>query len=412
MLDIKFIRENPKEVQKGAAAKGVKADVKAILKLDEERRALQTEVDELRRRQKGLGAGDRETARELKTQVKTKEDKLSATAAKLEALLVELPNVPRPDVKVGKDESDNEVLRQVGKTPKFAFQPRDYMELAQRHDLIDMERAGKVSGSRFGYLKNEAALLEFALVRYGLDEVLPRDFMPVIPPVLIGERAMRAMGYLEHGGEEETYHLKEDKLYLVATAEQSVGPMHMDETFDLKTLPRRYVAWSSCFRREAGSYGKDTKGILRVHQFNKLEMVIYTTPEESDGEHELLLQIEEKLMQGLGLPYQVVKMCSADLGVPAARKYDIETWIPSENKYRETHSCSTTTDFQSRRLNIRYKKEDGKLEFVHMLNGTVFSNRPIIAILENYQQADGTIAIPEVLRPYMGGRELIGKSVS
>jgi seryl-tRNA synthetase len=412
MLDIKFIRENPDQVAAGVAAKGFKADLKTILKLDEERRSLQTQTDDLRRQQKSLGAGDREAAKELKAQIKVQEDKFNATSAKLEALLAELPNIPRPDVKVGKSEEENEVLRQVGKRPEFAFKPRDYMELAKLHDLIDIERAGKVSGSRFGYLKNEAALLEFALIRYGLDLVLRHNFVPVIPPVLIGAKAMRAMGYLEHGGEEETYHFKEDDLYLVGTSEQSIGPMHMDEVLELKDLPRRYVAFSTCFRREAGSYGKDTKGILRVHQFNKLEMVVYTTPEQSDQEHDFLLSLEEQLMTGLVLPYQVIKQCSADLGDPAARKYDIETWIPSEGKYRETHSCSTTTDFQSRRLNTRYKKADGKPELVHMLNGTVFSNRPIIAILENYQQADGTIVVPEVLRPYMGEQKLIGKPIS
>jgi seryl-tRNA synthetase len=407
MLDIKLIRENPKEVEGGAKAKGRQIDIKAILKLDEEKRALQTEVDSLRQGRHDK-VEDREVARQAKEQVKNKEKELKEVAEKLEKLLLEIPNLPKADVKIGKDESENEVLKQVGKPPKFDFKARDYMELARMHDLIDMERAGKISGSRFSYLKNEVALLEFALLQYGLDLMLKNNFTPVIPPVLIGERAMRAMGYLEHGGEEETYHFEKDNLYLVGTSEQAVGPMHMDEVLNLKDLPKRYVAFSTCFRREAGSYGKDTKGILRVHQFNKLEMVVYATPEDSDKEHDFMLSLEEQLMKGLGLPYQVIKMCSADLGDPAARKYDIETWIPSEGKYRETHSCSTTTDFQSRRLNTKFKDSDGKLKFVHMLNGTVFSERPIIAILENYQQEDGTILIPEVLQVYMGGRKTIG----
>ncbi len=223
--------------------------------------------------------------------------------------------------------------------------------------------------------------------------------------------------HLEHGGEDETYHFKEDDLYFVGTSEQSVGPMHMDEVFAEKDLPRRYVAFSTCFRREAGTYGRDTKGILRVHQFDKVEMLTLVKPEDSDKEHEYLLGIEEKLMQALKIPYHVVKMCTGDLGDPAARKYDIEAWIPSENKYRETHSTSNCTDFQSRRLNIKFKREktnlkseiiNHKLEYVHILNGTVFSmNRPIIAILENYQQADGSIFIPDVLQPYMGGKKKI-----
>ncbi len=410
MLDIKYIRENPKEVAAGVAAKGVKADIGKLLELDDAHRKLQTLADQLRAKQKTFTADNRDEAKAAKVQLKEVEERLAHASELLEQRLRELPNLPRPDVKVGKSEKDNEVLRKVGKPPKFGFKARNYLELAKLHNLIDMERAGKVSGSRFGYLKNEAALLEFALLQYGLSVVREQGFIPVVPPVLVGERAMAAMGYLEHGGEEETYHFAKDNLYLVGTSEQSVGPMHMDEVFTLKDLPRRYAAFSSCFRREAGSYGKDTKGILRVHQFDKLEMVVFTTPEESDAEHEKLLSLEEKLMQGLGLPYQVIKMCTADLGDPAARKYDIETWVPSEGKYRETHSCSTTTDFQARRLNTRYKKADGKPEFVHMLNGTVFAmGRTIIAIIENYQQEDGLITIPDVLQPFMGGMKSITK---
>lgn len=412
MLDIRYIREHPQEVAAGVAAKGYKADINELLEIDNSRRKLQVIADELRAKQKTFTAADREEGKAVKLQLKEAEERLAMSTKLLEESLRDLPNLARPDVKVGKSEAENEVLRQVGKLPKFDFKPKDYLELAKLHNLIDMERAGKVSGSRFSYLKNEAALLEFALLQYGVAECMKQGFTPVIPPVLVGERAMRAMGYLEHGGEDETYYFDKDNLYLVGTSEQSVGPMHMDETFEAKDLPRRYVAFSSCFRREAGSYGKDTKGILRVHQFDKLEMVVYTTPEESDAEHERLLALEESLMQALELPYQVIKMCTADLGDPAARKYDIEAWIPSEGRYRETHSCSTTTDFQARRLNIRCKTGGGKPEFVHMLNGTVFSmNRPIIAILENHQQADGTIAIPKVLQPYMGGQKVIGKSL-
>lgn len=411
MLDIKFIREHPEEVKKGAKAKGVEVDVDVILKLDAERRVLQNEVDTLRQGRHAK-TEDREGAKKQKEALKEKESKLKELTDKLDKLILELPNLPRPDVKVGKAEADNEVIKTVGESTKFNFKPKDYLELAKIYDLIDMGRAAKVSGSRFGYLKNEAVLLEFALIQYGLNLCLKNNFIPVVPPVLIGEKAMQGMGYLEHGGEEETYHFKDEKIYLVGTSEQSVGPMHMDEILAEKDLPKRYVAFSNCFRREAGSYGKDTKGILRVHQFDKLEMVVLTTPEKSDAEHEFLLGLEEQLMRGLILPYQVVKMCSADLGDPAARKYDIETWIPSENKYRETHSCSTTTDFQSRRLNTRFKSSDGQPQFVHMLNGTVFAiGRTLIAILENYQQEDGTIEVPKVLQPYMNGIKVIGSKI-
>ncbi len=411
MLDIKYIREHPEEVQKGVAAKGVRVDIAEILKLDSDRREVQVKVDELRQQQKSFTAENREQAKANKEALKAKEEELTSLGVKLETALRQLPNLPKADVKVGESEADNEILRTVGKVPKFKFQAKDYLELAKLHDLIDMERAAKVSGSRFGYLKNEAVLLEFALVQYGLEITRQHGFAPVVPPVLVNEQAMQAMGYLEHGGEEETYHLLKDKLYLVGTSEQSVGPMYLNETLNQKDLPKKYVAFSTSFRSEAGSYGKDTKGILRVHQFDKLEMVIFSTPEESDAEHEKLLAIEEELMQGLKLPYQVVKMCTADLGDPAARKYDIETWIPSEGRYRETHSCSTTTDFQTRRLNSRYKTHEGKPEFMHLLNGTVFAmGRTIIAILENYQQADGTIEVPKVLRPFMGKMKSIGKA--
>ncbi len=411
MIDIKLIRDNPKLVQAGIAAKGVKANVAEIVELDDARRKLQTTADELRGKQKAFTADNRDQGKAAKVQLNEVEERLTHATTLLEQRLRELPNLPRPDVKLGKSEADNEVLKKVGKPTKFDFKPLDYLALAKQHDLVDMERAAKVSGARFAYLKNEAALLEVALLQYGLAVTIKHGFTPIIPPVFVNEKSMASMGYLEHGGEDETYHFEKDKLYLVGTAEQSVGPMHMDETLAYKDLPRRYVAFSTCFRREAGSYGKDTKGILRVHQFDKLEMIVLTTPEESDAEHERLLAIEEELMQALQLPYQVIKMCTADLGDPAARKYDIETWLPSEGKYRETHSCSTTTDFQARRLNIRYKKVDGKPEFVHMLNGTVFSmNRPIIAILENYQQEDGTILVPDVLQPYLGGLKVIGQA--
>ncbi|MBU4350703.1 serine--tRNA ligase, partial [Patescibacteria group bacterium] len=289
-----------------------------------------------------------------------------------------------------------------GKLPEFDFEPKSHFELGESLDIIDTKRAGKVSGSRFGYLKNGMAKLELAMINFAVDFLSEQGFIPVIPPVMISLDSMKGMGYLEHGGEENMYILDKDNLVLVGTSEQSIGPMHKDETFEEKDLPKRYIGISTCFRREAGSYGKDTKGILRVHQFNKVEMFSFTKPEDSDKEHEYLLSLEEKLMQALELPYQVVKMCSGDLGMPAARKYDIEVWLPSENRYRETHSTSTCTDFQARRLNIRFKRKDGKSEFVHMLNGTAFSERPILAILENYQQKDGSVLIPKVLQKYTG----------
>ncbi len=292
----------------------------------------------------------------------------------------------------------------LGRTPKFIFhQPKDYMELGESLDLIDIERAGKVSGSRFGYIKGDLALLEFALIKLVTDTVKKDGFVPVIPPVLLKDQMARGTGYFEAADEKEAYYLPEDKMYLTGTSEQSLVSMHAGEILNEKDLPLRYVGFSTCFRREAGSYGKDTKGILRVHQFDKLEMVIFSKPEDSKDEHQLLLSIEEKLMRLLGLPYQVINICTGDLGRPAAAKYDIEAWLPSENKYRETHSTSNCTDFQARRLNIRYRDKSGKVNFVHTLNGTAFAiGRILIMIMENYQQKDGSIKVPKVLQKYCG----------
>jgi seryl-tRNA synthetase len=422
MLDIKFIRENPEDVRKGAKAKNVDVDVDAILRLDAERRALIGEMEQRKAEQnrasekiakeKDADARKRkiEASKALKEQVKQLEEKLHGAEGSLEAAMRTIPNLPRPDVIIGKDDSENVVLRTVGEPTAFDFEPKDYMELGEALGIIDTDRAAKVSGARFGYLKGDGALLEFALVQYAISQLLPEGFVPVVPPVLIGERAMSAMGYLDRG-RDEIYHLEKDNLFLVGTSEQSIGPMHMDETFQEADLPRRYVGFSTCFRREAGSYGKDTRGILRVHQFDKLEMFSFVLPEHSDGEHARLLALEEKLLQGLGLPYHVLNIVSGDLGDPAARKWDIECWIPSQKTYRETHSTSTCTDWQARRLNIRVRRKSGDHEFLHMLNGTAFAvGRTIIAIMENFQQKDGTIRVPAVLVPYMAGRTVIAKN--
>jgi len=275
--------------------------------------------------------------------------------------------------------------------------------------VIDVKRASKVCGTRFGYLKDEAVVLEFALIRLAFDTLLKEGFRPLIPPAIISLESMKSMGYLEHGGENDMYILDKDKMVLVGTAEQSIGPMHKNEILTEKELPKRYVGFSTCFRREAGSYGKDTRGIFRVHQFNKVEMFSFIKPEDSDKEHEYFLSLEEKLMRELELPYRVVKMCSGDLGDPAARKYDVEAWFPSENRYRETHSTSTCTDFQARRLNIKFKEKNGEIKFVHTINGTAFSERPILAILENYQQKDGSVLVPKVLRKYTGFKKITPK---
>jgi seryl-tRNA synthetase len=409
MLDLELIRQNPEAIKEATRKK--QRDpvvVDEVLRLDKKRRELLQKVEDLRAERNKISSeqsvvsSQRERGREIKEELKKLEPELKEIEMNLNEELLVIPSPPPPDVPEGKDESENVEVKTWGKLPKFDFKPRAHDELGKILDVIDTERAAKVSGARFGYLKNEAVLMEFALVKLALETLTKEDFVPVIPPVMIKLEAMQGMGYLEHGGAENMFVLDKDGLVLVGTSEQSLGPMHMNEVLDGQTLPRRYMGFSTCFRREAGSYGKDTRGILRVHQFDKVEMFSFTKPEDGDAEHEFLLSMEEKLMQELKLPYQVTKMCTGDLGDPAARKYDINAWFPSENCYRETHSTSTCIDFQARRLNIKYRKKDGSTGFVHTLNGTAFSQRPILAILENYQQKDGSVVVPEVLREFVG----------
>jgi seryl-tRNA synthetase len=424
MLDIKFIREHPNEVKEGCRKKGVNFDLDRLLEVDEKRRQALLEVEGLRSQQKRMskeihekeGGADRrveiDKVRNLKAQLKDSEKELRLIEDEFRTLMRIIPNPPLPEVPEGRDETENVVMREVGQRPAFDFVPRDYMEVSEGLDIIDTKRAAKVAGSRFGYLKGDLVLLEFALVRLALDTLTDGGFIPVIPPVMLNYRAMDGMGYLTRGGS-EVYQIEKDDLYLVGTSEQSLGAMHMDEILDQRDLPRRYVGFSTCFRREAGSYGKDTKGILRVHQFDKVEMFSFCEPEKSRDEHDFFLEMQEKLVRMLGIPYRVVQMCSGDLGDPAANKRDIECWMPGMGEYRETHSCSSCTDFQARRLNVRYRARgqgsvQAKLSFVHTLNGTAYAiGRTIIAIIENFQQADGTVLIPDALKGLMAGIERI-----
>jgi seryl-tRNA synthetase len=415
MIDIHFIRDNTDNVKKGVAAKQLDPKiVERVLELDAKRRVLLGEVESLRAERNKVAkasgplgqrpGGEKNVARgkQIKEALQEKEPELKKLATEYENALYVIPNLPAADVKVGKNENDNEIVRAWGTPPKFDFKPKDHSDLGEALGILDVKRAAKVSGARFTYMKGDAVLLEFALVRFALEKMIKGGFVPVIPPVLIKKEAMQGMGYLEHDGEEDMYVLDKDGMVLVGTSEQSIGPMHRDEIFNAKDLPLRYVGFSTCFRREAGSYGKDTKGILRTHQFDKVEMFSFTRPKEGDKEHDYLLKMEEELLQALEIPYRVVKMCSGDLGAPAARKFDLEAWMPGQEKYREVTSASTTTDFQSRRLNIKYR-EGNDTKYVHMLNGTAFAiGRTIIAILENYQTADGSVRVPNVLREYLG----------
>jgi len=408
MLDIKFIRENPDVVKEGIKKKGVSpALIEQILDLDEENRKYIKSTETLQAEQKKIGKDDIDEARKIKAEKIKLGEALEEIKKKLNELLLQVPNLPFEDVPVGKDESGNVVIGSIGNKTKFDFKPKDYMALSEDLDLIDTQRAAKISGSRFSFIKNEAVLLEFALVRLAFEKLAKKGFIPVIPPVMLKSEIARGMGYFEQADANEAYYLPQDDLYLAGTAEQPLGTMHKDEVFNEKDLPKRYAGFSTCFRREAGSYGKDTKGILRVHQFDKIEMFSFTKPEDSKKEHQLFLEMEKELMKELKIPYQVVQICTGDLGLPAASKYDIEAWVPSENRYRETHSTSNCTDFQARRLNIRYKNKAGKLDFVYTLNGTAFAiGRTLIAIIENYQQKDGTVKVPNVLQKYTGFKEI------
>ena len=421
MVDIKFIRENPEMVQKSAKNKNVEINVDHILEIDKKCRELSISVQKLREERNLLISGIKgkptteqiEKGKILKEKLEKEEHALKAVAEELKLELYKIPNLPKEDVKVGKDESENKVIKKYKEPTKFDFQPKDHLELGEALDIIDVKSAAKVSGSRFGYLKNQGALLEFALIQLALEVLTKEGFIPIVPPVLINKEITQGLGYWQAGGNEDYYYLSDPdekkEMYLVGTAEHSIVPIHKDEVLDKNEMPKRYVAFSSAFRREAGTYGKDTRGILRVHQFDKVEMVSFATEENDDKEHEYLLSLEEKLFQLLEIPYQVVKMCTGDLGFPIARKYDIEAWMPGQNKYREVTSTSTTTDFQARRLNIKYQQGNEK-KFVHILNGTAFAiGRTIVAILENYQEVDGSVLIPKVLQKYLNNLEKISR---
>lgn len=406
MLDVKFIRENLDEVKRAVENRGAKVDLEKVLKLDDERKDILKRIETLRSEANKLSESHErnEKAIEVKKMIKDLEPQLSEATENLKVESVKVPNIPFADVPVGKDEKDNKVLKEEGEI-KLKI-GKDHIELGKKLDIIDIERAGKVSGPRFYYLKNEAVELEFALIKYVIDITKTEGFQPIIPPILIKEDMAWGSGHFE-AINDDAYHMKNDPLVAVGTSEQSILPYYAGETLD--KIPQRFLGFSTCLRREAGSYGKDVKGILRAHQFDKLEMFSFCAPENSIKEHELIISIEEKIMTGLKLPYRVVIVSTGDLGLPSARTVDIETWMPSQEQYRETHSSSNCTDFQARRLNIKYRN-DGKSDFVHTLNGTAIAiGRMLITILENYQQKDGSVQIPEVLQKYLDFKEIKAK---
>lgn len=413
MIDIKLLRETPNYIRDAAFAKNVEIDIDHILDLDRKARGLKGEMESIAAQKNEAGKRIAKATPEERKQLIEEMRPLDRRAEQLQAefapieeelqeLLYRIPNPCLPDVIVGKSDAENTVLRTVGEPRKFTFTPKDHLTLAENLGIVDVTQAAKVSGARFDYLLGDGVLLQMALISYAMEVTARHGFTPVIVPHLVSAKAMRAMGFLEHGGHDEIYYLAKDNLYLIGTSEQALGPMHMDELFEAESLPRRYVGISPCYRREAGSYGKDTKGIMRMHQFDKIEMFGFCTPESSAEEHERILAIEEELMRGLDLPYHVLNIVTGDLGLPAAKKWDIEAWVPSQDTYRETHSTSNCTDFQARRLNTRYRTPEGTA-FVHTVNGTAFAiGRTLVAILENYQEEDGTVRIPVALQRFMG----------
>jgi seryl-tRNA synthetase len=411
MLDINYIRENPEEVKKGVAAKGHDVSlVEKVLDLDEQKRKLLVEVENLRtQKNQAADKKDMEQGKKVKSELAKKEPLLKKTEEEFQGLLNEIPNLPSDKAPVGKNEKDNVELSKWGKPAKFDFAPKDHLELGKFLGILDFEAGAKVAGSQFYFWYGDGARLELALVQYAFDLLEKEGFLPVITPDLAKSRYYLGTGYAPKGAEAQTYEIKGEDLGLIATAEVTLAGKHADEVIPENNLPLKYVGYSHCFRQEAGAYGKYSKGLYRVHQFTKVEMFIYCLPEESEKYHQYILEAEEKIYQGLGLPYRVLEMCTGDLGAMAARKFDIEVWMPGRGEYGEVTSTSNCTDYQARNLNIKFRRGD-KNEYVHMLNGTaIATSRTPLAIMENYQNADGSITVPKVLQKWMGKERITRK---
>ena len=420
MIDPRLLRDDLDATATALARRGYdRADLEALRDLDERRRNLIAEVDGARAQQgaasKAIGKASPEdrgamiqAAQELKDAVARLEEDLARVRAEHTDRFARVPNLPQVDAPDGV-EGDGVVLRSFGDKPTFDFDPRDHVELLEAADAIDLARGAKVSGARFAYLKGEGALLEFALVRYAIDVAMRHGHVPIIPPVMVREEAMYGTGFLPTD-EQSIFLTRDDDYYLVGTSEVPLAAMHMDELLDEAELPVRYVGYSPCFRREAGAHGKDTRGILRVHQFEKVEMFSFVHPDNSDDEHERILSIEEEIFSGLGIHAQVVDIPVGDLGASAARKFDLEAWLPGQQAYREVTSCSNTTDYQARRLKCRIRVAGGDNLLVHTLNGTALAvQRAIIALVEQHQRADGTVLVPEALQPHLGREVLFSR---
>lgn len=420
MLDINYIRNNPGIVKKAVLDKLMKTDIDRLLALDIQIKdaitvvnSLRSERNNLSKQTQTLKANEKDEAIEKVKGIKEKlvvlEDNLSIMKQEFDDIMLTVPSVPMPEVPIGKDEDDNVEIRRWGEIPKFGFSPKDHIELAENLDLVDVPRAVKFAGSRSYFLKNEGALLEMAVCRFVIDRLVAKGFSPITVPLMVKESAMRGTGYFPIGYE-QAYKLAEEDLFLIGTSEVALVSYHQNEVLSYDELPKKYAGYSTCFRREAGTYGKDTRGLYRVHQFQKVEQVVFCKDDDVQAEilHHEILNNTEEILQALELPYRVALACTGEIGIGQVRKHEVETWMPSRNNYCETHSCSTMNDFQARRSNIKYRDKDGTLKFVYTLNNTgIASPRILIPLLEINQNEDGSVNIPKVLRPYMNNMEKI-----
>jgi seryl-tRNA synthetase len=421
MLDINFIRQNPEVVKKAVKDKLMNTDIDRLMELDAKIKDKNSVVESLRAERNNLSKltpslkGEEknqsiEKVKAIKEQLTTLEAEVNDIRIEFDSIMLTVPSIPCPEVPVGKGEEDNVEIRRWGKKPEFDFTPKDHVELAESLDLIDTSRAVKFAGSRSYFLKNEGALLEMSVCRFVIDRLISKGFTLMTVPLMVRENAMLGTGYFPIG-KEQAYSITEDELYLIGTSEVSLVSYHQNEVLQEDELPKKYAGYSTCFRREAGTYGKDTRGLYRVHQFQKVEQVIIcrNDPAEAEKLHYEILGNVEGILQDLELPYRVALACTGEIGIGQVRKHEVESWMPSRNAYCETHSCSTLSDFQARRSNIRYRDRDGSLKFAYTLNNTaIASPRILIPLLEIYQNADGSVTIPKVLRPYMNNMERIG----
>ncbi len=419
MLSLKYIRENAKAVEENTKNRGVEADVGLVVELADRRSELIQESNELKQRQNemarsiGRERDDEararliEESRAMKGQLPSKESELHEVEQRLRGEQSKIPNVTHPDSPIGKDDTENVEIRRWGEIPDFPFEPKDHVELGDALGIIDFDAGAKTTGSKWYFLRGDAVLLELGLIRYALDIIMDNGYQPTITPDLARDRMLVGTGFIPRGPETQIYSVEGTDLSMIATAEITLAGQHVDEIIEEGDLPLRYAGLSHCFRTEAGSHGRASRGLYRVHQFTKVEMFAFTTPDQSEDMHEEMVGIEERIFQGLGLPYRVVDICTGDLGGAAYRKYDLEAWMPGRNDFGEVTSTSNTTDYQARRLAIRYRKDGGRPQLLHTLNGTALAmSRALISLLEIYQQQDGSVSLPEVLIPFVGKAHL------